>query len=378
MKPVAIVIENAVDVTGSLKSVLRSCSTLAEHFEFVFVLPRRSRARHFVENFGFPVRELPFIEIARSWKTVFYLPALMLNALRLRSVLRRSGASLIVVNDFYNMVPPVYRMFGGKVPYVAYVRFVPDRFPAALVGLWRWFHLRNAETLIAVSMAVLKQLRPEEKVQLVYNEIPVEEEFRLYPFNPDSRTILYLANYIEGKGHGYAVEAFARVSGEFPGWKLRFVGGDMGLAKNRHYRKKLEQLANDSGVSSATEFRGFADDVVTEYRQAALVLNFSNSESFSLTCIEAMYTGRPVIATRSGGPEEIITNNVDGLLVDIGNVDQMAAAMRRLLQSPELRERFGMEAHKSVSGRFSLANTAYKLLEIYKQAILSRRNGFLL
>ena len=78
------------------------------------------------------------------------------------------------------------------------------------------------------------------------------------------------------------------------------------------------------------EWHAFAEKISEEYLDAAIVLNFSESESFSLTCLEAMFYGRPVIATRSGGPSEIIDHNESGILVDVKDVDAMANAMTNL------------------------------------------------
>src|SRR5688572_29023724 len=94
-----------------------------------------------------------------------------------------------------------------------------------------------------------------------------------------------------------------------------------------------------------------------EYQRAAFVLNFSESESFSMTVLEAMYYGRPVVATRSGGPSEIIDQNESGILVDLKDVTAMANAIEYLIDNPEKRERMAHQAYERVRRKFSFENT---------------------
>ena len=369
VKPRVLIIENAIAVTGSVKSAVRSCESLVNEFDFSFIIPKQSHAKSFIEKTGFMVYELPLLEISKSWKVFFYLPVLFYNVFKLKKIVTRSGASLIIANDFYNMLPALNKLLGSRVPYVTYVRFIPSRFPKILVGIWCYFHFWLSEKIIAVSTCVYKHLKPHPKVTQVYNELPVEEGYKFYPYDEKSRTVLYLSNYIQGKGLEYAIKSFASLGEDFSDWTLRFVGGDMGLKKNKAYKKSLLALAENSKVSYRILWNDFTENVIDEYKQAALVLNFSDSESFSLTCIEAMTIGRPVIATKSGGPEEIITPGIDGELVDVRNEPQMIVALKKLLSNAPLRKAYGEHAHASVSKKFSLENTVYKLRPIYHNAI---------
>ena len=370
MKPIVLIIENAPAVTGSVKSILRSCLYLQNDFEFVFLFPTKSAASSFVKGQGFVVYEMPLLELRKTLRAVlFYLPVLFINLIRFRRIIAECKAQLIVVNDFYNMIPSIYKLLNGRVPYLTYVRFVPDRFPKLLVSIWCYSHFRLAEKIIAVSPAVLRRLKSHQSVVLVHGELP-EKEFQFFPINPESRTILYLSNYTLGKGQEHALMAFAALGNDFSDWTLRFVGGDMGLSKNRAFKMKLRMLAEELHVSGRVQWLDFTYNVVEEYRQSSLVLNFSDSESFSLTCMEAMFMGRPVIATRSGGPEEMISAGVDGTLVEVGNVRQMTEAIKMLLSNASLRNDYGQRAHAAIVRKFTPENTVDKLRQIIEQAVI--------
>jgi L-malate glycosyltransferase len=372
-----LILENAVDVTGSVKSILRSCSTLSPHFDFRFILPTNSRSIGLVRQRGFQAYEIPFLEIRRSWSLLLYVPALVRNLIRFRRMIKSTKASLVVSNDFYNMLPPFYLATGGKTPYICFVRFRPNRFPKSLVKLWCHFHYRYASSVIAVSKSVLNELKPHRKILMVYNELPIEEGFQYYDYDRNSKVILCLSNYIRGKGLDEVIQSFGKIHERFPDWKLRLVGGDMNMSKNANYKEELRNLAHALGINGQVEWAPFSNNVVEEYSRAAVVVNFSHSESFSLTCIEAMYVGRPVIATRSGGPQEIIEHGLDGELVDVGDLDAMAAALAKLLSDVNLRESYGKKAHHSVAQKFCLANTAFKLKPVYDDAISHANPGSL-
>lgn len=362
-----LIIENAVDVTGSVTSIVRSSRYLNPAFDFIFILPTKSKAEAFISSNGFSVYTLPMREIRKSGVSIVtYLPALLVNTFRLRRFIAKHNPDLVVNNDFYNLLPAIYRLIGGKVPYLCYVRFLPAKFPPLLVSLWFGLHRRYAEGIIAVSNAVKSQLPKTEKLHVIGNELPDRYvSFR----QPESRLILYPSNFIQGKGHEVALASFEKVGLKFPSWKLRFIGGDMGLEKNALFKRSLMARARTSKVSQQIEWHSFAD-LTPYYYDAAFVLNFSESESFSMTCLEAMFHGRTVIATRCGGPEEIIENGVDGILVDVNDVTAMTSAMEFLIQHPQDNSLMAKRAYDNVRNKFSAARTIEKLGQLYERSFL--------
>ncbi len=366
-----LIIENSSALTGALISILRSSSLLVTHFDFIFILPTGSTAVQYVSHAGFEVHEFPMKELRKKASSVLvYLPFLLSNSLRLFRLIKKLNVDLINVNDFYNLLPVSYKFLGGQVPYVCYVRFLPSKFPTALVKFWCACHDHYTSKMIAVSEVVKKELPFKDNVVVIGNELPSEE----VPFTiSSSAIILYPANYIQGKGHEYALQSFALINQKHPSWKLKFVGGDMGLQKNKDFKIELTQLAEKLNIEEQVEWHDFANNISVEYIQACFVLNFSESESFSMTCLEAMFYGRPVVATRSGGPSEIIDQNETGILVDVNDVTAMADAMEFLISHPDKREFMAGQAYQRVRQKFSYANTIEKLGEVYKEAI---KNSF--
>ena len=112
-----------------------------------------------------------------------------------------------------------------------------------------------------------------------------------------------------------------------PNLRLHFVGGDMGMVKNQEFRPELEAPQQAAGLAEAVHFDGFAADTEAAMKAHDIVLNFSEAESFSLTCLDALYYGVPLIATDCGGPAELFENGRSGLLVPNRNVPAMAEAI---------------------------------------------------
>ena len=176
--------------------------------------------------------------------------------------------------------------------------------------------------------------------------------FVVFTFIWTFQILLYPANYISGKGHRECLSAFSIAYQANKNIRLRFVGSDMGLAKSRELRHALEIEVERNGLSNVVKVEDFCAEKELMYKNADVVLNFSISESFSRTCFEASFYGVPVIATRCGGPEEIIENDVTGILVDLGDLDKMKEAILRLADDRQLRRSMGTAAAVHVRRRF--------------------------
>ena len=368
-RPRILIIENSIHVTGALKSITRSSYDLKEYFDFVFVLPRHSAGRQLVESSGFSViYELPMLELNRTlFALLFYIPILLANTFRLKRIIKQEKIQMLHVNDLYNLLPVVLKITGLRLPYICHIRFLPDKFPKKLFSFWLVAHLRYAQHVICVSNFLKDKLPYHAKIVVINNELPMEEK---YPYPADrSTTLLYLSNIIRGKGHEFGIKAFSRIASSFPTWKLRFVGGDMGLSKNKELKRELMELCQWMGISHQVEWIDFTIDTEAEYKNAAIALNFSESESFSITCVEAQFYGCPLIATDSGGPAEIIIDSQTGFLIPIGNINSMVSSMQTLINDSLLRLKFAERGREVVRDRFSIANTSYRLKRIYSDTL---------
>ena len=136
---------------------------------------------------------------------------------------------------------------------------------------------------------------------------------------------LNLALMDENKGQLDLIEAFARAfAGRLDAELL--IGGDGPL------KTRLQEKAEEKGVSGQVHFLGLVrpDKVPDLLRNADVVVVASHYETFGLVAAEALMCGTPVVATRCGGPECIVTDR-DGLLVPVNDPEEMAKALLRIV-----------------------------------------------
>jgi len=126
------------------------------------------------------------------------------------------------------------------------------------------------------------------------------------------------------KGQGVLIKAFAKAYFLQPNIKLK-IGGD------GEERSVLEALARNLGVADQVEFLGMLsrEKVAEQVAMSDAFVLSSQHETFGVVVVEALALGKPVIATRCGGPEDIIRED-DGILVPVNDVDALAKAMLSL------------------------------------------------
>jgi glycosyltransferase involved in cell wall biosynthesis len=100
-----------------------------------------------------------------------------------------------------------------------------------------------------------------------------------------------------------------------------------------------------------------------------LTLGASRFELFGYTVLEAMSIGCPTVASGVGGIPELIQSGDNGLLFDPENLDEMVAAIQKMLDNPSLAEQMGARARQRSLALFSTGRAATRSAEIYRQAI---------
>lgn len=375
MTPKILVVDNSRAVTGALNAMRHATTPLqAQGLAFVYVLPTGSTGQAVLEADGYHVYELPFVEISRRKSDLLRYPfALLLNGWRLAQLARREGAAIVHLNDFYNLTGYVARLLSlGRLRVVTHVRFLPQSLPQPLARTWRWLAVRLASRTVGVSQAVGRYFTGAANARVVYDPLPGAERHPVpqhLPRPDGTIELLYLSNYIQGKGQDLALTAFVPAYAANPRLRLRFVGGDMGLAKNQAFRQQLEAETQQAGLAGVVLFEGFATDVEATIKAADILLNFSESESFSLTCLDALYYGTPLIASDCGGPAELFEHGKSGLLVPNRDVPAMTAAITQLAADAGLRTRFAAASRAFVRHKFSPAATYGALGQLYKQVL---------
>jgi L-malate glycosyltransferase len=186
----------------------------------------------------------------------------------------------------------------------------------------------------------------------IYNGVDLER-FRWSPRAPapdTPPTILVVAHLIPQKGVDVLLRGFGRLEDARARLVIVGDGPEQGA---------LRALAGELGIMDRIEFAGLRDDVQDCLERADIFVHPAIwAEAFGWTIAEAMASGCPVVASRTGGIPELIEDGESGLLVEPGNPDALAAALNRLLASSELRHRLAAAARRRAEERFSLGPCA--------------------
>ena len=134
---------------------------------------------------------------------------------------------------------------------------------------------------------------------------------------------------------------------------------------------ELREKARSMGITRYVHFAGYRPDIHRYYAIMDVSALTSFSEGLSITILESMRCGVPVVATRVGGNPEVVVDGVTGYLVPSGDVSAFASQTAKLLLDRELRKRMGEEARRRVERAFLLQDVASRYLETY-EGLLSR------
>ena len=225
--------------------------------------------------------------------------------------------------------------------------------------------LAKATLVLALSeawRATLQRISPPARIEVLMNAVPLpslDERRQVAQRQPN---LLFFGEIARHKGVLELARAFARTADAFPGLQLVYAGTGRSVAETR-------ELAAQLKLGDRAVFTGWLESERKHsvLAGATLFVLPSYVEGMPMALLEAMSWGLPVIATPVGGVPEIVTEGVDGLLVPAGDVEALAAAIRRLMSDPPLRERLGRAARETVAARFSLDSAVERLMGIYRR-----------
>jgi glycosyltransferase involved in cell wall biosynthesis len=184
----------------------------------------------------------------------------------------------------------------------------------------------------------------------------------------DRRYVAMVARFHPVKDHAMLLRAFALVAAAREDVDLLLLG-------DGPLREALEMQVAKAGIEGRVRFLGVRRDV-PDILQAIDVFSLTSvSEAASLTLLEAMAAGVPVVVTDVGGNREIVREGVDGLLTPRGDDQATAAALLKVLDSPEMARRMGEAGRKRVEERYQLDRTIERYFDSYRRLVVKTRAG---
>jgi glycosyltransferase involved in cell wall biosynthesis len=179
----------------------------------------------------------------------------------------------------------------------------------------------------------------------------------------DRRYVVNVARFHPIKDQAMLLRAFAEVAGARPDVDLLLTG-------DGPLRPDLEALVAQLGIAPRVRFLGVRSDVPDILQAADVFALTSVSEAASLTLLEAMAAGLPVVVTAVGGNPEIVRDGREGLLVPRGDASAAAAALLRLLDDPAAASAMGTAGKSRVQERYLLGQTIDAYWRLYQRLSL--------
>lgn len=154
------------------------------------------------------------------------------------------------------------------------------------------------------------------------------------------------------------LDVLLRAVAEVPAAVLRVAGSG---PCEQGWRSLVDEL----GIADRVTWLGWVDDPAGLLAGADVVALSSGAENLPLVVLQAMACGAALAVTSVGGVPEVVTDDVDGLLVPAADPSALAAALQRLADDAVLRARLGARARATVEERFALPMVTDRLLEVY-------------
>ncbi|RLF28438.1 MAG: hypothetical protein DRN14_04215 [Thermoplasmata archaeon] len=239
---------------------------------------------------------------------------------------------------------------------------------ARFAGIVPWVRraLGASRPVIAVSSSserLVREICPDAEVVRIPNAVdarrfrPMDPEGAKEALGLNGKVILFVGRVTKGKGPGILLAAAKRI----PEGRVVIVG-------RGHYLPTLRSMVRILGMEGRVSFAGHVSDEALPYYYAAsdvVVVPSLRPESAPSVVLEAMASGRPVIASATGGMAEIVEDGRTGILVPAGDVGALSSALETVLGDPDLATSLGKEGRRTVLKKYSWDVVIPKLLELY-------------
>lgn len=247
----------------------------------------------------------------------------------------------------------------------------------------RWLVNGLADRVVAVCDAVRRRAvrefgMGEAKVVAIPNGIDTATWFPRPPdralmerwgIAPGEAVIGILGVLTPVKGHRYFLESAMRIAWDRRNAKFLIVG-------DGPLRGECERLAREFAIADRVSFAGSQDDTASFLALMDVVVCSSLSEGMSMSLLEAMAMGKPVVATRVGGNPEVVADGLTGILVPPRDGLALAKQILRLLDDPEAARRMGEAGRARAEREFDVRAMVRRMEDLYADLLpISRPPG---
>jgi len=360
--------------TGGLEMVVINLLKVMDHRIYTPILcclEEEGSLIHEVEKLG-----IKTVVLGKKRKGIDY-PLIF----RLAKILKQEKIDII---HSHNPTPYFYGTIAGKianVPAIIYTKHGRNPIRNKRELLLRRFLSYMTDKIVAVSddagnVAINDEKINPEKVVTIFNGIDIDRyqtnidvasKKHEIGLSDDDFVIGIVARLSPEKDHNTLLDAFHIVLDNVDQSVKMVIVGDGIL------REELEQKAKSISINDKVIFLGERHDVPELLAIFDLFALSSITEGISLTLLEAMATGLPVVATNAGGNTEIVLDNQTGFIVPPKDPNRMAEAIMTIIKNNDMANQMRERGKDRVSKKFSLETMRDQYEQIYQQALLHKK-----
>jgi glycosyltransferase involved in cell wall biosynthesis len=279
--------------------------------------------------------------------------------------IRAIKPDIVHAQDFTIGVPALVIKKILKIPYVVWGRGTDVNRSSPFFRIIIKLLIQNADAVLALTEDMRKNLKKINNTEIcvVPNGIDLDEYNTPISCIKNKKIILFVGRLHPVKGVPYLIIAMKSILDKIPDSKLLLVGYG-------NEKEMLEALTIQLGIQKHVEFVGkVTPEVVKTFMQQSDVFVLpSLSEGFPNVILEAMACGLPIVASRVGGIPDIITNEINGFLVENKDSDEMADKIILLLGDDSLRRKI-CDINKNLVKKYSWHNVIVEVEKIYQLSI---------
>lgn len=296
----------------------------------------------------------------------------------LRHIIKMHNIELIESPDYQGILSFYYF---GKIKHLVRIHgtntYFSEEMKVRKSPKWfvhEWLQLKRAFHIISVSQYAWKRtshiFHLNNGAEIIFNPYKGKFDSSVLNNKREPFKVVFSGTLFKKKGIFELIYAWKTIFGRYPLAKLVIMGKDTVEFDGKSVRNKLLDYISQEGLQSIQFLGAVQHSQVLEQLSTSSVAVFpSFSETFGLAPVEAMAQGCPVIFTkRSSGPE-LVTDGLNGILVNPENPDEIAAAIIRILDNPLFARQLAQNAFTHVENNFSIDLIGGKNVDFYKRVI---------
>jgi glycosyltransferase involved in cell wall biosynthesis len=379
MSPRTILYLNATaELGGADTDLFATVSTLDRtRFTPIVVLPGPGPFDAAYARLGVEVLHLPLPAVTRAARPWHLLASTLPNVARLRRLIRERGVALVYTNSLLLLTGGLAARLAGR-PALWHSGEFLDR-PRLVGQALYWTTAALASRIIVSSVAVRARFPPwaRPRIEVVHNGVDLE---RFHPARDGAATraalgipgeapvVGFVGRLIPWKGAELFAEIAALVRQRVPEARFLLVGSR--LAAYPDYLARVQARLRALGLAACTTVLVDRQDIPELLAAMDVFVHCSlRPEPFGIVIVEAMATGKPVVAAEAGGVPEIISRPGVGRLVPPGDAAAAAAAVTDLLRNPGAAAALGRAARAHVVSHFDLRHATKRVQAIYERLL---------